>query len=457
MSNRVAREKSDISLRINASGFVAVALQILVVTLLKRPAPVAGIGLPVDQLTYVVSGARLEWTDPGDRRRATESGEYVARNVIPTRMAMRHDGIIYLAMPRFRRGVPFTLGAIECDPCTSTIEPPILPYPCAAAHRPRPKLDDNNNNNWTMVNVVDVYVDDSGLLWALDVGKVNLLQQDNAIVVRPPMVFAFDTDTDEIVRAIDLSRATTRASVLQSILVDQSTGAGMFVYVSDAGTGNVIVYNVCCDRSFKVYVPAGQCGRRGMMYMAMARVDVTDEAAGGGPVRQLRLYVTYGMSCNMMYVPVHAMDETTVSLATVITGRKPSKMIVLGTDRGSVIYFRTGDNGDVLSWDVNTPLRAENFRYVLRSQKSRVPFMVTAGLLGYPWYVESNFADFFAGDIGCLGVSTRIRQLQRPVENDDFRPACGAAVPVPCDGRSTNTRGRRGRVLPGRGRQKTNG
>lgn len=165
-----------------------------------------------------------------------------------------------------------------------------------------------------------------------------------------------------MVRAIDLSRATATASVLQSILVDQSTGAGKFVYVSDAGLGNVIVYDVCCDRSFKVHVPAGLCGRRGMMYMAMVHADVRDTAAGGGTVRQPRLYVTYGMSCDMMYVPVHTMDETTVSLATVTTGRKPCKMIVLGTDHGSVIYFRNGDDGDVLGWNVNTPLRAENFR-----------------------------------------------------------------------------------------------
>lgn len=166
----------------------------------------------------------------------------------------------------------------------------------------------------------------------------------------------------QTVRMIDLSRATTSASVLQSILVDQSTSAGKFVYVADVGLGNVIVYNVCCDRSFKVHVPTGQYGHRDNMYMTMAHVDITDTVAGGGTTRQSRLYVTYDMSYNMMYIPVHTMDETTVSLATVTIGRKPCKMIVLGTNQGSIIYFRTGHNGDVLSWDVNTPLRMDNFR-----------------------------------------------------------------------------------------------
>lgn len=166
--------------------------------------PVTGIGLPVAQLTYIVSGAHLKWTRPGDRLRATESGEYVARNVAPARMAMRHDGVIYLAMPRLRRGVPFTLGAIEYDPCLSTIEPPVSPYPCAAAHQ----NTSSGTGNWTVVNVVDVYLDDGGVLWALDVGKVNLLEGGAAVVVRPPMVFAFDTDTDEVSTPLTIPLST---------------------------------------------------------------------------------------------------------------------------------------------------------------------------------------------------------------------------------------------------------
>lgn len=157
--------------------------------LLKRS--VNGMGLPLDQLTYIVSGSHLKWSEPGARLRATESGEYVARNVVPARMAMRHDGVIYLAMPRYKKGVPFTLGTIEYDPCQSTIEPPILPYPCEKAHR-----HSQVPNNMTLVNIVDVYLDDNGVLWVLDVGKVNML--DAVVVIRPPMVFGFDTDNDKV-------------------------------------------------------------------------------------------------------------------------------------------------------------------------------------------------------------------------------------------------------------------
>lgn len=167
----------------------------------------------------------------------------------------------------------------------------------------------------------------------------------------------------QIVRAIDLSRATTSESCLQSIVVDHSSTAGQFVYVSDAGLGNVIVYNVACDSSFKVHVPLGPCGQRDVMYMALVVADVVDMAAGRGLVRYRRLYVTYLSSCDMIYVPVHVVDRSTIDLPTVNMGRKPCKMVVLGTDRGSNIYFRTGsDTGEILSWDVNKLFRHENFR-----------------------------------------------------------------------------------------------
>lgn len=163
-----------------------------------------------------------------------------------------------------------------------------------------------------------------------------------------------------MVRAIDLRRTTTPTSCLQSIVVDHSADGGQFAYVSDAGQGAVIVYNVGRDRSFKVHVPAGSCGRRDVMYVALAQVDAMD---GDDAVHHRRLYVTYLSSCDMMYVPLHTVDDATDGLSTVNVGRKPYKMIVLGTDRESVVYFRADDSNDIWSWDVNKLFRRQNFRW----------------------------------------------------------------------------------------------
>lgn len=66
-------------------------------------------------------------------------------------------------------------------------------------------------------------------------------------------------------------------------------------------------------------------------------------------------------------------------------------------------------------------------RQVQRCRKFRTPLMVTVGFRGYQWFMESNFVDFLVGDIGCLGVSTRIQPLTTIF--DDV--SCSMMDPVP--------------------------
>jgi len=69
-------------------------------------------------------------------------------------------------------------------------------------------------------------------------------------------------------------------------------------------------------------------------------------------------------------------------------------------------------------------------RSVQRGRRSRIPLMVTVGFQGYQWSMESNYVDFLIGDIGCMGVSTRIEPLQIRDEYPD--DPCSNTVPMRC-------------------------
>ncbi|KAF0725101.1 Uncharacterized protein FWK35_00038891 [Aphis craccivora] len=56
--------------------------------------------------------------------------------------------------------------------------------------------------------------------------------------------------------------------------------------------------------------------------------------------------------------------------------------------------------------------------------------MVTTGFQGYQWSMESNYVDFLVGDIGCLGISTRIEPLHVHDEYPD--DPCSNTVPMRC-------------------------
>lgn len=56
-------------------------------------------------------------------------------------------------------------------------------------------------------------------------------------------------------------------------------------------------------------------------------------------------------------------------------------------------------------------------RLVYRGKTSRIPLMVIIGYQGFHWFMESNYVDLLVGDIGSLGVSTKIDQLRCNKEN----------------------------------------
>lgn len=64
--------------------------QILLVMTAVKVMVLRFLQLSVSRLTYIMNWTHLKWT------RSSESGEYVARNVVTTLMAMRHDGVFCL-------------------------------------------------------------------------------------------------------------------------------------------------------------------------------------------------------------------------------------------------------------------------------------------------------------------------------------------------------------------------
>lgn len=91
-----------------------------------------------------------------------------------------------MVTPRFRPGVPFTLGKFDifqrCFPCLS-------PFP-----------------GWgscpqDLQNAVDLYVDSHDLLWVLDSGVVNTLS--NPEWRSAPRVVAYDPLTTKVIKVIN--------------------------------------------------------------------------------------------------------------------------------------------------------------------------------------------------------------------------------------------------------------
>lgn len=149
---------------------------------------------------YLLNGFALRWPSPAEREKSLRTGGFVPRNVVQTKMQMWRDRA-YVVQSRYKTGVPFTLGVIELDrrggggddDDSAATEPTVSAYPDYESHRPGAQ-----SNAWKRVNnVIDVYLDAKGRLWALDNGESD---EDGAVVKNAgnAKVFAIDVRTDEV-------------------------------------------------------------------------------------------------------------------------------------------------------------------------------------------------------------------------------------------------------------------
>lgn len=104
------------------------------------------------------------------------------------------------------------------------------------------------------------------------------------------------------------------------------------MYVTDAATRSVIVYNVVEDRGYRVALPAvvtSGAQQQDVLYLALVKKSCGTSM----------LYLTY-LGSNRLFA-IEAVDLRRGSHGSVVdVGTKPQKIVLLGTDNGCAIFFR---------------------------------------------------------------------------------------------------------------------
>ncbi|XP_033349099.1 major royal jelly protein 1-like isoform X2 [Bombus vosnesenskii] len=348
-------------------------------------------GKPVVPKPLILSGLSLNWPCQSTKNIYETSGRYITRNVIATRAQIYEDQAI-LALPRYKPGVPFTLGVLSMK--SQSCEPKVAPFPCWAIQE--------EGNCQALQSAVDIVLDVQDILWVLDVGIVNTLEQP----VRrcPPKVVGVNAKSGKVVKVIDLSSLVDNTSQLQYMVIDYAEDGQVYVYISDAGTGAIIVYNVTTDNGYRVVLPsavASNTDKPDVLYMALVR-----RKSCGSVV-----YFTYLGSSRMFAVKAVNLRTGNANGSIVDIGRKKNKIVLLGTDNGSAIFFRIKGDSNIYMWNTDTPFVQDNFLLVEQAGECRLPTGVIPGYKDLMWVIESNFQDYIENSVSCSGASVAIHPL----------------------------------------------
>ncbi|XP_026806425.1 uncharacterized protein LOC113549363 [Rhopalosiphum maidis] len=170
-------------------------------------------------------------------------------------------------------------------------------------------------------------------------------------------------------------------------------------------------------------------------------------------------------------------DTTPVSLSPIIgtlavLGRKPCRMVILGTDRrqtdvsgesfaggGTTVYFRLENTNDIWSWKIFSGKKKltgpflyideRDFRLVRVGQTCRVPVAISVApaaigngvgdvdqnsedvvktpsqkqIRQIVWMLETNFVDHFSGTADRMGANAKLQPIEVPLNYDDANAA----------------------------------
>lgn len=250
--------------------------------------------------------------------------------------------VIYLTVPRWDEGVPFTLNWISATDFSKP-SPSLRPYP-------NWELQEIGNCS-AIQNIQSMEIDPLGRMWVADIGRRNtrLEQPDNTC---PPKLVIIDLSTNEVVRVHVFPNhvASYQTSYLNDIVIDVFH---WYAYFSDSNDAAIIVYCLEKNLSWKI------------MDESMAKETDDGSAVNGITLSQ------YSTSASMLYYCPQASNKM-YSLPTVIVtegspinkyvseyvylrGSKPTPSKVGGIvmDNYGILYYGLQDMHAIAMWNTS--------------------------------------------------------------------------------------------------------
>lgn len=203
----------------------------------------------VNKLRGVYSWKALEFAFPNNQARenAILIGDFIPGNPVPIDVDVDYGGnygpVIFVAIPRFQKGVPMTLGYVT-DALSEENNPVIAPYPDWSWN--------TLENCEGIISVYRVQIDDCRRIWILDTGVMGEHRKC------PPQILSFSLDTNKLLSRYRFPKGQYKEDslfVTPAIDVRPLNGKcrDTFVYIADVTSFALIVYDHRQQRSWKIY------------------------------------------------------------------------------------------------------------------------------------------------------------------------------------------------------------
>lgn len=186
----------------------------------------------------------FQWPSDEERQYASTHDEYIAVNNFFTTVKFWKDKM-YLALPRWRDGVPVTLGVTSADPVNRVTAPKVEAFPSWAMQ----KLGDCSA--FQLVHSMEI--DPKGRMWVLDTGRPTTLREFKAGCPARLVILDLE-DNNKILRIYEFPDHVARrgATYLNDIVLDHEDGGMAYITDSSNEDPGIIVYSLKNNTSWKI-------------------------------------------------------------------------------------------------------------------------------------------------------------------------------------------------------------
>lgn len=291
------------------------------------------------------------WPSEEKQNYATEHGDYISANNFIAGIKF-WKGKMYLTVPRWKNGVPVTLGVTSATVVNGNTAPKLEAFP-----------------NWDMQEVGDcnafqlvqsMEIDPKGRMWVLDSGKMSPLSVEVKITCPPRLVILDLENNGEILRTYEFPPQVARHGTahLNDIVLDHEDGGMAYITDSDREDPGIIVYSLSNNTSWKVRHDSMKAKPEAVRFMVSKNlinmpISVDGIALSPASVEDRQVYYSPLSSFHLYSIPTSVLKSNLSNVDEYVKelGKKISQTDGMMMSAKGALYFGLLADDAVAMWD----------------------------------------------------------------------------------------------------------
>uniref|UniRef100_A0A6V7L2F2 Uncharacterized protein n=1 Tax=Bracon brevicornis TaxID=1563983 RepID=A0A6V7L2F2_9HYME len=356
----------------------------------------------------------IVWPSDEIKTKAADRNEYIAANNAITGIKL-WKGKIYLSVPRWRAGVPITLGVISAQPIARNVSPKLEAYP-----------------TWDMQTVGDcsafqfvqsMEIDPKGRMWVLDSGRTETMTTEPKARCSPRLVILDLENNGEVLRNIPFPENITphNDSFLNDIVLDSTDGGYAYITDSNNADPGIIVFSLKLNKSWKIRHNSMRADHESVVFKIGAdrftkEVPVDGIALSEIDAPERKIFYCPLSSYQLYSIPTRALKNDSIKdIHEYVSdlGRKSSQTDGMMMSANGTLYFGLLADDAVSRWDIRREPYFNTGQRMIARDHIRMQFPDTFAIdeEGFLWVTTNSLHKFVANQVDINQYNYRLVRL----------------------------------------------